>query len=672
MRILYRRAIAACIFLFTLIGEMTAQETAVFPAFPTPADTLDAIYYDDGNLSRGEAVMLATLQGAVNIRQPRIYLLSERRGGRTEWADRIDIKTRHVASEDLYSLVRKYREDVKGLIVYNGRKSPHYINLACTIAGLKGALAVTGDEKRKLEEAGMNLETICDISTLDYDTPVEIYSYLYENYWKDCSRNTMISLNPKVSADIRDLGTAMGAAFIWLDPRKADEREVLKKFLSELIPGKSVILGWWHEERAGIGIATSYGLSTVPSDFYNNATVYAGYPHQINPSRTPKRKPLENKVYVALFLSDGDNIQYCEHKMCRLWDNPLRGQSPINWTISPALADLGPGLLNYYYETSTDQDCLVSGPSGMGYSLIYDELNDIWHTTERETIESYTKLTQQYLVRSGLRIITIWDRVNRAQMEAYTDNCRYLQGVTLEDWKRAPKIEASSCNGRLAFIGNRPCYTSYVEDMFREWEDSIRVFDFKKPAFFTSQGESWNMGPDQMAKLQSLFDSIEKDRVEICRADHFFSFYNEANGLDFNILMLDSASVSCENADPDLEKAADGSFAERWSWTAKEKGKQKITYDLGKEYTLTRFLLSHASAGGLDKSLNIREYSIEVSLDGNRWKTVDNVKVNGEDFTDKDIDPCNARYVRLNVKKCGEDGLARIADFEIHGHTAKD
>lgn len=650
----------------SLQHHVTLMAQDIFPEFPTPADTLDAIYYDDKDLTGSEVVMLATLQGNINTAQPRIYLLKHRFGGRAEWADRLDIRTRIFQPSELYCLVGKYSRELSGMVVYSTEKSMHYRNLACTIAGLKGAIAVTPAEKRKLQDNGVRLKTVCDITDLPFTEPEEIYTYLHDRYWKKCSRRTLLSLVPHIAADIRDMGVAMKAATIWLDPRKESEREVLEMFLADLTPGRSVILGWWHEERAGIGMATSFGLSTVPSDLYNNATVYAGFPHEIQPARVPKRKPLENKVYVALFLSDGDNIQYCQHKMRTLWDNPGRGTFPINWTVSPGLADLGPALLNNYYETATDNDCLVSGPSGMGYSLIYDELNDIWHASSRQTIEEYTRLTQKYLQKSGIRIITVWDRLSQDQMGAYADNCRYLTGVTLEDWKRAPKIETVSCNNRLAFIGNRPCYTSYVEDMFREWKDSIEVFDGKAPAFFTSQGESWNMGPAQMARLQALFDSVEPGRVEICRADHFFSLYNEANGLSFNILMLDDVRT-CSDDDAPLDKLTDGSFAQRYCWQSSQKGRVTVSFDLGKLYLIDRYMISHASAGGYSRSWNIREYGMEVSSDGSTWEKVEQVKVGDVDFTDRDIGSRMARYVRLTVDRCGHDDVARIADIEIYG-----
>lgn len=132
-----------------------------------------------------------------------------------------------------------------------------------------------------------------------------------------------------------------------------------------------------------------------------NATVYAGMSQPVHYPKVSKMPELENKIYLALFLSDGDNVQYCQHAMSQLWDKEGRGSIPINWTISPGLVDFGPALLNYYYDTATENDCFASGPSGLGYSLIYDSHNYIWNSDSGEAISPYVKWTQQYLEKVG-------------------------------------------------------------------------------------------------------------------------------------------------------------------------------------------------------------------------------------------------------------------------------
>ena len=67
------------------------------------------------------------------------------------------------------------------------------------------------------------------------------------------------------------------------------------------------------------------------------------------------------------------------------------------------------------------------------------------------------------------------------------------------------------------------------------------------------------------------------------------------------------------------------------------------------------------------RDLNIKQYVIETSADGQVWVKVEQGEVADEDFTDRDVEPHKARYVRLVVDKCGTDDVARIADIEIHG-----
>ena len=176
MNTLMRHLLTVNILAALYIVSAFAQDEPIFPPLPAPADTLDAIYYDDKNLSGGEVVMLTTLQGIVNSNKPRIYLLKHRFGGRSEWADRLGIKTRLYRPEDLFGLVKKYCKEVKGIVLYSTEKSLHYRNLACTIAGLERAIAVTPVEKQRLEEAGIKMKILCDITGLPFTETTDIYT----------------------------------------------------------------------------------------------------------------------------------------------------------------------------------------------------------------------------------------------------------------------------------------------------------------------------------------------------------------------------------------------------------------------------------------------------------------------------------------------------------------
>lgn len=640
----------------------------VIPHFSAPADVMDGIDVSGKEFTPEERAVLSSLQGIVNRTEPRIFLFGHYSEGKNKWPSLLGLDISETDPSGWAGIVFKYKDEVSGTVLYSTEKSPHYINLASTVAGLENAIPVTPEIDSVLREAGVDLPVVADFTGLGYTRPSEIYGYLYDNYWESCQHRLLVSLPPHFSY-VRDLAVASGAAVVWLDARNWSESTVLRKFLKDMTPGESLVTGWFAEERSGIGLVSEYGLSTVPSDFYENTTVYAGMDDNIDYPAVPKKPELENKIYLAVFLSDGDNVQYCQHAMSQLWDKEGRGVMPINWTISPALADFGPGLLNYYYKTATPNDFFASGPSGLGYSLIYDAHNYLWNATSGEDFAPYTKLTQNYLEKSGLRVITVWDEVNEEQRGAYSRNCRYLYGVTQQDWERRPyKLPVYVQDNRLAFIPNLPCYASGVDVIYSFWKDAIAGFDGKAPLFLSAQGESWKMGPDNIAELKRELEKLSPGNIVICRGDHFFNLYNEANHLPFNLAMSPELKVSSSGTDTDDSFAADGSAGRNNMWISSgDEGSAWITLDFGKEYLIDRYVIRNASAAGLPSWMDTKGFTVEVSRNGKSWTRADERKGNAGSVVDADIVPVKGRYVRISVTDPGRDGIVRIADIEVYG-----
>ncbi|MDR0700734.1 MAG: discoidin domain-containing protein [Tannerella sp.] len=667
-------AVCVCFNIIThaqIIGKVQSggiywPEGQAFALFATPADTLDGFRIEDPSLAPEEKVMFTVLQGLVNKIKPSVYLLRPGGEGMYYWPERLGMNIREYTADKKWDLLRKYKEMIDGVILYSVEKSVHYRNLATTVAGLKNALPVTAAEYEQMLSLDIEFPVVADLSPLSYTAPEDIYRYLYDTYWKDCTRRLLISHNALVF--IRDIAVASEAAVIWLDPRKEKENEVVRLFLKDMNAGESVILGWWAEERSGIGIGTEYGISTIPADFYENATVYAGMNRVINLPEVPKKPDLENKIYLTVFLSDGDNIQYCQHTMPRLWDSKGRGVIPVNWTVSPGLADLGPQLLNYFYRTATPNDFLASGPSGFGYTLLYDAHNRKWFNAGGESFNRYLQLTQTYLEKSGLRVITVWDEINENQMEAYASCCRYLYGATQQDWQKRPgKIPTYVKQNRLAFLPNYPCYTNSTDVFVDMNRDTIVNFDGSHPVFLTAQGVSWRMGPDSLVVLREKLEKLSPGKIVFCRGDHFFALYNEANRKDFNLTLSSGMEITSSRTITKPDYAADGTCTEERSWISASGGKKWIQFDFKRNYRINRYVIRHAGVNGLDPSCNTKDFTVEVSADGKKWITADRQTGNVSDVTDRDITPIQARYVRVNITDAGKDGIARIGDVEIYG-----
>ena len=130
-----------------------------FPTFATPAETLDAIRVEYRSSTNEESVMFSALQGLVNREKPSIILLRQS-GGNQQWPELLGLKLREYTPENKWELVRKYRDKVKGVILYSIEKSQHYRNLATTLAGIRDALPVTKAEYDQLLANNMNFNTI--------------------------------------------------------------------------------------------------------------------------------------------------------------------------------------------------------------------------------------------------------------------------------------------------------------------------------------------------------------------------------------------------------------------------------------------------------------------------------------------------------------------------------
>ena len=79
----------------------------------------------------------------------------------------------------------------------------------------------------------------------------------------------------------------------------------------------------------------------------------------------------ENKRYVSLIASDGDNIQYVLNSMREHWEAKAKTFVPLGRTITPTLSLYAPAVLDVYYRESSERklDEFIGGPSGFGYSF---------------------------------------------------------------------------------------------------------------------------------------------------------------------------------------------------------------------------------------------------------------------------------------------------------------
>ena len=647
-------------------GELNWPEDRLLPLFFPPA-SIRSLDMPAAKLTDEERVMFCAMQGIINRTRPRILLYNHNEEPQSTWPQAHGFTPTATSPTAPYTLVKSFKAEIRGLVLYSTEKSEHYANLATTIAGLERLLPVTAEVQAKLKANGLDFPVVEDITGLTYTNAIGVYNYLYNNYWSRCNHRLLISERPKIPY-IHDIGVACGSACVYLDPRNSSEKMVLDKMLKDMTPGRDFVLGWYPEERSGIGEASKYGLSSVPGDFFENATVYTAYNTPVKISPVPKRPKLENKVYAAVYISDGDNIQYVQHAMAKIFEQSGRGKIPLNWTISPALAEIAPMMLSYYYKKATTNDCFVSGPSGAGYAMPFNGLANTWYSnaTNTKLLVPYAQLTQRCLEESGLRVITVWDNLSAAQRKNFADNIPYLYGLTFNH--NSGSLTSGIQSGWLPIVLQTPWYTGSIDDLANNFNNVIRKFNGTAPQFVCGQADVWNAGPDKLAGLKAKLDELSPGNVVLVRADHWFSYYSEANHLPFNLTMLQDMEVTSSAAKTNIKYAANGSPSEGYIWISKTTdGTGWVQLDFKEPFEISRYVIRHAEAAGLDPQLNSRDFIVETSLDGETWTTVGTHTGNTARSTDASITPVQARYLRLTVTNGGTDGYVRVADMEVYG-----
>src|SRR5882757_248661 len=269
------------------------------------------------NQNTGEdLVLFSSLKGIVNLTQPRIFsyegdAFAE---GPYTWLTSLGYNWNQIS--DNWSLISKYRSELSGIIVYDTNVIDT-VNLATTLAGSRRALVASPSQVARLTAAPYNLPILMDLRG-QFTTKLQVYQTLFNQYWPNLTHRVIFGLDPNnVKGAVREYDTAVGGAAIWLDPRVSAESALLNQFLSSMGAGR-VYMGWWPDEGTGVTAASQYGIATVASDYSTNLTFHSGTSRTVVPKPTPPKPSLQNKIYVAFILSDGDNLQFIEHLQRKL------------------------------------------------------------------------------------------------------------------------------------------------------------------------------------------------------------------------------------------------------------------------------------------------------------------------------------------------------------------
>jgi len=535
------------------ISKTGGSTNGLLPAFQAP-EHLDV--YDIRNTSYDVQLSVTTLTGLINRQQPRVYLLSN--SDAAFWLDAAFAQVPHdiSATRDeaaLEALLNGYRNRVAGLIIYDANFMDS-VNVATTLAGQRDCMVVSPAQAETLQGPPHHLPVVADLRIYQWKSRVQAYLWAERNLLKSASPNLVAGLDPKIAGALRSFLVATRAFVYWLDARNVlpdirngwiAERHLMKRILKAFAPG-TPHLGWFVDEGQGVRLTSKAALPVLASDHFFNLEVWTSVqigqanlagasPAEANlasvggattfplseatPARdivaglAPTRPPeaevaptVPPKAYVSFTISDGDNLQYDQHRMAQLWQDPARGSIPIGWTISPALVRVAPALAAYYARTATPNDELVAGPSGAGYML-----PSYWPA---ERLPAFLQLTGELMQEMNLRVIEALDTgsflsmafVNQSLQQVYAKALAPFgvrgvlsgAGQTRSSWNNAAGIPVLQNLGLAGSVGKT---VNLVRDA------TLRAETQAASQFLNVYILAWSMTPSDLRQVMQQLGS---------------------------------------------------------------------------------------------------------------------------------------------------------------------
>lgn len=323
----------------------------------------------------------------------------------------------------------------------------------------------------------------------------------------------------------RDYAVATEAMTVWLDSGDPVQADLLDEVLGTLNVA-TACWGYVPDEVGGVSQLSANEVFLGPADFFRSGTVWSGLGtgdgEGVRSARPERADPpeLEDRVYVTFTASEGDNLQYCQNALKAHWEDDARGEVPINWSISPLLRDVAPRYLEYFYETATDSDHFMCGPSGIGYAYPRD-----WPV---KTFPTFAALTGAYLDELGIETLYALNRLGIdstlsptaiAAYEAETD----LLGIAI-GWDGPSTrvtgdgvVLSSGING-LGGPKDPAGITSTIREAVPDGWDGDR------PVFLSVGVFGFEVSPSDIRAVGGNLD----DRFEVVRGDVFFQLAREA------------------------------------------------------------------------------------------------------------------------------------------------
>lgn len=332
-------------------------------------------------------VLAASLQGVVNKKQARLYLLDKDKGKNRPWetgqgkeaaAFWLDLYQKNYSIKisgegKLNDALQAFASEAKGYVIASV-KEPWTINAATTLAAKDNLLIVFEKERDTLQSLGLREKANLVGKWKDASG---CYMDLWKTYYEKMPHKGLGILNPE-EYRLRDFLIQQGFLTIYARPHQEGWETILAivNKTAQNVPVFGYLSLTGQEEFIAVSNLSKAGKYLIPSDttpnlsFHVAVPPHASFEHFVTSKPDRHRKCDKGRLNVTIAITDGDNLVIPINRYTRktFWQSDKRGELPVGWSFALSLPAVAPAATEFFLSTRTKKDELV-GMLGIGYAL---------------------------------------------------------------------------------------------------------------------------------------------------------------------------------------------------------------------------------------------------------------------------------------------------------------
>ncbi len=202
------------------------------------------------------------------------------------------------------------------------------------------------------------------------------------------------------------------------------------------------INGYGEPEGEWCTLLSDYGHYSIHAYYnwsFHNKVHTPDAPLRQAANFTPENVTVEpDKYYVCFMTSEGDTMKGPLPFFYGSWFDPYRGRAPVNWGVNPLMGTQFAAMLDYYYDTASENDYFFAGCSGAGYCYP-DHMKDL---------QGFCEHTREACESSGIPHVDLW---GAAQMETLENYGKWARPTALTSFAGPARMKLLADGTPVAF-----------------------------------------------------------------------------------------------------------------------------------------------------------------------------------------------------------------------------